>query len=101
MSKHTFSFEGGNYLTTIGATFFVSHMYFSIVDKSHLNWKRVATASKRLSTMNRTRKYHKYWLQQVLFMNPKNLNKNTLGLSGNEVIKMANDILQKKDKQCF
>ena len=38
MARHTFSFLGGEDLTTMGATWFVSYAYYKYVDSSHKNW---------------------------------------------------------------
>jgi hypothetical protein len=35
MAGHDFNFEGGHYLTRMGATWFVSYSYYCDIDKSH------------------------------------------------------------------
>ena len=35
--RHVFSFEGGDQLTTIGATFLVSYLYHQHIDSAHNN----------------------------------------------------------------
>lgn len=89
-----FSFEGGIELNRMGAVWFVSYCYYEIVDSNHLNWKKVDTYPSRRSRYNRTRKYHKGWLLEVLRMNEDKLNTNTLGLTGLDVIEMASKILR-------
>ena len=93
MARHTFSFLGGEDLTTMGATWFVSYAYYKYVDSSHKNWEKVSTANSRASVFNSTNQYHKYWLEQVLNMNDFNLAKNSIGLSAFEVKNMAKVIL--------
>ena len=95
MSAHNFNFDGGEILRSVGATWFVSYAYYEKIDKSHRNWDRVSTAPSRLSSYNRGRCYHKSWLQEVLKMNPANLEKNTIGLSAEVTKKMAGEILAK------
>lgn len=95
MARHVFSFEGGEDLTTMGACWFVSYCYYKNLDSNHKNWDRVSTASNRMSVYSSTKHYHKYWLSEVLKMSDVNLNKNTLGLSGYEVRKMASELLKK------
>lgn len=93
MARHPFHFDGGEYLTTMGAVWFVSYCYYDRIDKTHLNWKKISTASNRLSVYRRTVNFHKYWLNRVLEMSDGNLNKNTLGLSGQKVKTMAKKLL--------
>ena len=80
MATHCFSFSGGEILTRIGATWFVSYAYYERVDPSHLNWKQVSTFQSRISAYRSGEEYHESWLNEVLAMNPSNLNKNTIGL---------------------
>lgn len=94
MARHTFLFDGGEDLTTLGAAWFVSYSWYKNVDKTHTNWQNVSTYNTRISTYNRTQSYHTYWLKQIIHMNEKNLDKNTIGLRGYEVIEMANKLLR-------
>ena len=80
--RHTFSFEGGEQLTTIGASFFISYLYHQNIDSNHNNWASIKTQKSRISTINRTESFHKNWLEHIESMNDTNLNKNTLGLNG-------------------
>ena len=91
---HTFNLAGGNELTTLGAAWFVSYCYYIHIDKNHLNWNSVSTYKNRISVFNSSTSYHKYWLQEVLNMNPIRLNKNSLGLNGNDIKKMATELLK-------
>lgn len=94
MASHCFSFLGGEVLTRIGATWFVSYAYYERVDSSHLNWKRVSTFRSRISAYRSAEEYHKAWLNEVLVMNPANLSKNAIGLEPQQIKKMAQDILE-------
>lgn len=87
--RHSFDFEGGEQLTTIGATFFVSYLYHQHVDSTHRNWNSIKTQKSRISTINRSESYHLVWLSYISNMSDTNLNKNTLGLDGVTVKKMA------------
>lgn len=93
MARHTFNFEHGGILTTMGATWFVSRAYFEYVDKNHKNWQYVKTHNNRNSVFANNSHLHSYFLQQVDTMDENNLNKNTIGLDGNLVKQMANEIL--------
>lgn len=93
--RHCFSFAGGEELTTIGASWFVSYFYYLKIDKNHKNWDRVSTAKNRISTFNRTKYYHKSWLTEICNMEGSRLEKNTIGLSSFEVKDMAEKILAK------
>ncbi len=87
--RHAFAFEGGEQLTTIGATFFVSYLYHRYVDPMHRNWDTIKTQNSRISVINRSVNYHATWLRHISNMSDSNLNKNTLGLDGVTVKKMA------------
>jgi len=91
--NHDFNFDGGEYLRIMGATWFVSYSY-SLRNKAHKNWERVKTHKPRISVFNRTTKYHKFWLQQVLNMNDSRLNTNELGLKAVQVKLMASVLLE-------
>ena len=95
MSAHSFSFEGGEILSKMGASWFVSYAYYEKVDVTHKNWDKVSTTASRISRYNEGRKYHKLWLQEVLVMNPINLNRNTLGLDASQIKTMAKAVLTK------
>ena len=58
-----------------------------------MNWKKVSTAQSRISKYHSGREYHKVWLDEVLTMNPANLDKNTIGLDAQRVKMMAREIL--------
>ena len=94
--EHTFRLDGGEELTTMGASWFVSYCYYMTIDPNHTNWDRVSTASSRASVYRRTSHYHKYWLNEVLKMEDNNLNKNSLGLKAFQIKHMAQEILDKK-----
>ena len=91
--RHTFNFEGGEQLTTIGATFFVSYLYWLHVDPTHRNWEAIETKASRISTITRSEQYHCAWLEHVSQMSDANLSKNTLGLDGAKVKAMARTVL--------
>lgn len=93
MASHNFSFEGGEILTGMGASWFVSYAYYQKIDRTHKNWDRVATTQPRISKFNKGAEYHKAWLQEVIYMNPANLNKNTIGLTAEETKRMARELL--------
>ena len=92
--RHTFTFEGGEQLTTIGATFFVSYSCHLHVDPAHRHWESIKTKTSRISTINNSRQYHCAWLERVSQMSDANLSKNTLGLDGAKVKAMARAILE-------
>lgn len=92
--RHTFSFEGGEQLTTIGATFFVSYLYYRHVDSTHRNWEPIKTKTSRINTINSSERYHRAWLERIGDMNDANLCKNTLGLDGKTVKVMARAVLK-------
>ena len=66
MSRHTYKFEGGNYLTTMSATWFVSYFYYEHIDTDHTNWQNVGTTSTRLTAYKNSTQYHYNYLEEVL-----------------------------------
>lgn len=93
MTSHSFSFAGGEILSKMGATWFVSYAYYEKINSSHNNWARVSTTQSRISNYNKGRSYHKIWLTQVLLMNPDNLNTNTIGINATQTKSMAEELL--------
>lgn len=93
MAAHNFNFEGGEILTGMGATWFVSYAYYEKIDRTHRNWDSVSTAQSRVSKYNKGRPYHKAWLREVLTMNTVNLEKNTIGLGACQTKAMAKQLL--------
>ncbi len=93
--RHIFSFEGGDKLTTIGATFFVSYLYYQHVDSTHKNWASTKTQHSRISTINSSRQYHCIWISHIQYMSDSNLNRNSLGLKGPTIKKMALAVKEK------
>jgi len=97
--RHDFLFEGGGELHTMGASWFVSYMWYDLIDKKHDYWKAVSTYKNRISVYNKTKKYRKIWLSYIIEMKTDNLNKNSIGLSGEIIKHMAKELynLFKKD----
>ena len=96
MTTHNFSFAGGEILTGMGASWFVSYAYYEKIDRTHRNWDRVATTQTRISKYNKGKPHHIDWLKEVIAMNPTNLNKNTIGLSAEKTKSMAKELLEKR-----
>lgn len=85
--------DGGVYLNTMGAVWFVSYSWYDKVDVTHTNWRKVSTYNNRISVYRRTLSYHTYWLRQIVKMSENNLNRNTIGISGRRIIEMASALL--------
>ena len=92
MAAHNFTFEGGEILTGMGASWFVSYAYYEKIDRTHMNWSKVATTQPRISKYNKGKPYHRIWLEEVISMNPANLNKNTIGLDASQTKRMAKEL---------
>ena len=91
--SHAFNFEGGELLAAIGASFFVSYLYSQYVDPDHSSWTTIGTKASRVSTINRSKQYHRAWLGRVDQMSDKNLSRNTMGLRGEKIKVMARAVL--------
>ncbi len=97
--RNVFSFEGGEQLTTIGASFFISYLYHENVDADHKNWASIKTQKSRIATINRTKEFHQAWLKRVFSMKEVNLNRNTLELNGSVIKEMALSIQKSMQAQ--
>ena len=95
MGRHSFTFEHGDKLTSMGATWFVSRAYNIYIDSNHTNWRNVPTYESGSSNFRNCVKLHRYFLDRVLEMKNDNLNKNKIDLTGSEVKKMALEIIMK------
>jgi hypothetical protein len=95
MGSHAFNFAGGDQLSTMGATWFVSYAYYTYVDKKHTNWQLVETYPNRISVFNRTDEYHRFWLEKVLEMDNDRLNTNEIKLKADRTKEMARKLLSK------
>lgn len=89
-THHNYTFEGADDLVNMGSSWFVSYMYSQKIDINHKNWERVRTHPLRINVYNRSLRHHKTFILAIIDMNPDMLNRNTIGLSGKEVITMAN-----------
>jgi hypothetical protein len=89
---HNFNFDGGEHLTKIGATWFVSYS-FHLQNMEHMNWKKPKTHGGRINVFDRTKSYHKFWLQQIVSMDNDRLNTNKLDLNAEQVKQMAKMLL--------
>lgn len=98
-NSNSFKFEGGEYLTTIGAAWFVSYKYFKVIQKQHLNWNSTKyselSIKSKVNNFNRTGKYHYLWLTKVLEMQQLDKHKNYCGIDSATIKKMAAEILIK------
>ena len=95
MANHDFSFDRGEILTGMGASWFVSYSYYKKINRNHMNWDRVSTSEVRISIYDNSTKNHKFWLEQVLSMNPLKLNTNKIGLKADQTKAMAKELLDK------
>jgi hypothetical protein len=91
--RHAFNFPGGEQLTTIGASFFISYLYSQYVDPAHSGWTSIGTKAARIRTITRSKQHHRAWLEQVSQMNETNLSRNTMGLRGENIKAMAQALL--------
>lgn len=81
-------------LRRMGASYFVSRLFFEEIDNNHLNWRRAGSQTTRNANFNNSRDMHINYLRVVIGMSPNRLNTNAIGLSGEEIIEMANELLQ-------
>ena len=86
-------------LRTMGASWFISYAYYNLYDKSHRNWEKAKTMQPRLSSYNNgAQQYMKTWISMVLDMNCNKLKKNEIGLTSEDVKRMAQKLLIEMEK---
>jgi hypothetical protein len=99
MSRHTYNLDGGDDLTTMGASWFVSYAYWLHIDKTARNWEKVSTHNSRVSVFKRSKEHHDSWIREVLHMKDDNLNKNRIGLDAAEIKRMARKLMDEIYRQ--
>ena len=90
---HAFAFYGGKNLNRMGAAWFVSYAYHEHVDAAHTNWNRISTARTRITNFNKTFSYHRYWLDKIMSMEDRRIEKNEIGLTAIQVKTMAKQVM--------
>lgn len=85
----------GRGLETMGASWFVSYAYYDYVDRTHLAWRKANTYTSRTAVYHNAADKRADWLNEVLKMDVDRLSRNTIGLSGYEVKRMAREVLQR------
>ena len=93
--SHAFNFLGGEELSQIGATWFVSYAYHEFMTFEHMNWKKVKTFPSRIEKFNNSKKYHLYWLFKVCDMDTEKLKTNKIELAPDKTKAMAKELLEK------
>lgn len=95
-AHHNYAFDGADYLVVMGSSWFISYMYYDLIDRKHQNWRRVRTYPNRSAVYRRTQEFHQTYLHEILKMDPNLLNRNAIGILGNDVIAMAKMIKEHK-----
>jgi len=95
MEHHNFNFEHGDTLSHIGATWYASYAYYRHCNPAHNNFTRVGTWRTRASTYKGNLELEKYFIEKISEMSPERLAKNTIDLSGEEVLGMARAVLKR------
>ena len=93
-NRHIFKFDGGDLLTSMGATWFVVYKYSKTINPSEFRW-RCATQDSRISAYNRSSAYHKDFLKHVLEMSDSNLSKAKIDITPTETKQMAKELLSR------
>ena len=94
MAHHAFGFEHGELLSHIGASWYASYAYYRHVDKGHDNYTNGSTA-RRIPACLDNLELEKYFIERITEMSAKNLSTNKIGLSGEDVLRMAREVLAK------
>ena len=101
LTNHDFNFEGGEKLSKMGASWFISYLYHIKVDPEHQNWAILKTHGGRRSVFEQTEKeyttkgvpMHVHYVKQICSMSASCLSTNRIQIPGNRVIDMAEELL--------
>ncbi len=93
MKNHAFNFPGGDILSKMGVSWFISYSYSLKIDKNHDNWKRIKTCRSRSNNFQKSKAFHNSFVREILSMSDAKLATNKIGLSAKEVKTMANNLL--------
>ena len=95
-NKHAYRFEGGDLLTRMGVSWFVSYTYYTRKDRKHKNWANVNNKRDLKTRLNRfmpSTLYHRFWLCKIHNMDDAHLNTNKIGLTAAQVKQMTHELL--------
>ena len=91
--SHGFSFSGGEELSKMGATWFITYAYAEQIDLTEVRWQKSKTYASRASMYNRTRQYHHDWYVEITKMSDKKLETNQIGVCAAEAKSMAQKLI--------
>lgn len=89
---------GNTILKSMGKAWFVSRKYHDIIDSGEMRWSKTGQAWREAGYTKEPSKHIEY-LEEIINSNPSLMGNNSIGVSSNEIIKMANDILDKMKTQ--
>jgi hypothetical protein len=89
-------FDAGEKLRGCGASFFVSYLYWKLIDPTHTNWK-LAKTNNPITVLN-NKEYWFIWADAIVYKSPRDLGTNRINLSGYEIISMAEKLVEKLKK---
>lgn len=92
-----FKCNGGQKLSYIGASFFISYLYYLKEDSTHKAWdnlKNEKSKKYRINSINRNKDYYKDWVTYIINVRtPSPLIRNTIGLTDAEIVDMAKKLV--------
>jgi len=89
-------FDAGEKLRGVGASFFVSYLYWKLIDPTHTNW-RLAKTNNPITVLN-NKEYWFIWADAIVYKSPSDLGTNKINLTGYEIISMAEKIAESLKK---
>lgn len=95
MAYWSYPFDHNDYLTRMGASWFVSYSYYKYIDKYHNNWNKLKKnkVDFNIKIFNESKKYHYNFLKDIVKNVGCSVGKNKIGLSSDEVKEMAKKLL--------
>jgi len=89
-------FDAGEKLRGVGASFFVSYLYWKLIDPTHTNWK-LAKTNNPITVLN-NKEYWFIWADAIVYKSPADLGTNRINLSGYEIISMSEKLVERLKK---
>lgn len=79
-------------LQSIGYSWFISKLYHDLIDPDHTSWNKVDSA-RRVNIYAKSEPFYKSWVYYIANCSGSKLSNNSFGLGSDEVLTMANSLL--------
>ncbi len=92
MRRHNYLFDGADELVTMGSSWFIAYKYNPKATEELCRENGLKTLDNRISVYYRSEKHHITFINEICKMDVDKLSTNQLGISGEEIIRMAREL---------